>query len=66
MDTRQPLHAILKFRRDSIFIRLVGEVGDIARFLAEIYPSFDEFVNNSLALPLHTYLNDLINATANE
>lgn len=62
MDAKQPLHAILKFRRDSIFIRLAGRGeergggGTFTRFLARIYVSFDESVNNSPASSLRTYL----------
>lgn len=66
MDARQFLHAILKFRRDSIFISPTEEVGDIARCLARIYVSFDELVNNSLALSLRARLIDSIDVTANE
>lgn len=69
MDARQPLHAILKFRRDSIFIRLAGGGGEGAGGQGETYHtfpranlSFDEFVNNLHALRI--CLIDPINVTA--
>lgn len=66
MDARQPLHAILKFRRDSIFIRLAGEVGDIAHVSSHKSMCLSMSLLIIYALPLHAYLIDPINVTTNE
>lgn len=73
MDARQPLHAILKFRRDSIFIRLAGGGRGggrhIACFLARIHVSFDELVNKCECFTIsHIYIHliDPIDVVTNE